>query len=88
MADGLVVGTGNTIGRLDIRLAEVACMDLIQICILRKDGTEPVLIFKPQPAYMKRIDAPKPEELEKLSRECGDMKESDLFEIQRIGASL
>lgn len=84
MADGLVIGTGNTIGRLDLRLAEVACMDIIQVCIHRKDGTGPVLIFQPRPAYLSHIDAPKPEELEKLSRECGNMSEGDLFEIKRI----
>ena len=87
MADGLVIGTGNTLGRLDIRLAEVACLDLIHISIQRKDGTGPVLIFKPPPAYLWHIDAPKPEELEKLSRECGNLQEIDLFEIERITAS-
>ena len=87
MADGLVIGTGNSIGRLDLRLAEVACMDLIQVCIHRKDDTGPILIFKPRRAYLRQIDAPKPEGLEKLSRECSNMKESDLFEIQRIMAS-
>jgi formylmethanofuran dehydrogenase subunit E len=87
MADGLVIGTGNTIGRLDLRLAEVACRDLIDVCIQRKDGTGPILIFKPRLAYLRHIDAPKPEELEKLSRECGNMQESDLFEIKRMTAS-
>jgi formylmethanofuran dehydrogenase subunit E len=87
MADGLVIGTGNTIGRLDLRLAEVACLDLIGVCVHRKDDTGPVLIFKPRPAYLRHIDAPKPEELEKLSRECGNMQESDLFEIKRITVS-
>jgi formylmethanofuran dehydrogenase subunit E len=87
MADGLVIGTGNSIGRLDLRLAEVACMDLISVSVHRKDGTGPVLIFKPRPAYLQHINAPKPEELEKLSRECSKMQENDLFEIQRIPAS-
>jgi len=87
MADGLVIGTGNTIGRLDLRLAEAACLDLIHVCIQRKDGTGPVLIFKPQPTYLRHIDAPKPEELEKLSRQCGNMQEGDLFEIKRITTS-
>ncbi|MHC4325824.1 MAG: formylmethanofuran dehydrogenase subunit E family protein [Planctomycetota bacterium] len=84
MADGLVIGTGNTIGRLDIRLAEVACVDLIQVCVRRKDAAGPVLIFKPRPTYLRQIDAPKLEELEKLSRECGNMRENGLFEIGRI----
>jgi len=87
MADGLVIGTGNTIGRLDIRLAEVACVDLINVCIKRKDGKGSVLIFKPWSAYLQHIDAPKPENLERLSKECGNMQESDLFEIKRIKAS-
>jgi formylmethanofuran dehydrogenase subunit E len=87
MADGLVIGTGNTIGRLDIRLAEVACMDLIHVCVQRKDGRGPVLIFKPRSKYLQHIDAPKPEDLEKLSKECGNMKESELFEVNRIKAS-
>jgi len=87
MADGLVIGTGNTIGRLDLRLAEVACLDLINVCVHRKDGTGSVLIFKPRPAYLRQIDAPKPDELEKLSRECGNMKESDLFEIRCVTTS-
>jgi len=87
MADGLVIGTGNTIGRLDLRLAEVACLDLIQVCTHRKDGTGPVLIFKPRQVYLRHIDAPKPEHLEKLSRECSTMEESDLFEIEQLKAS-
>ena len=87
MADGLVIGTGNTIGRLDLRLAEVARMDLIHVCIQRKDGTGPVLIIKPRREYLRHIDAPKPGDLEKLSRECSTMKESDVFEIQRVTAS-
>ena len=87
MADGLVIGTGNTLGRLDIRLAEVACLDLIHICIQRKNGKGPILVFNPRLAYLRHIDAPKPEKLEELSRECSNMEESDLFEIQRITAS-
>jgi len=84
---GLVIGTGNTIGRLDLRLAEVACLDLIHVCIQRKDSTGPVLIIRPKHAYLRHIDAPKPEELEKLSRECDEMQESDLFKIKRITIS-
>jgi len=86
MADGLAIGTGNSIGRLDLRLAEVVSMDLIQVCIHRKDGTGPVLLIKPLREYLRHIDAPKPEDLEKLSRECSTMKEDYVFEIQRVTA--
>jgi formylmethanofuran dehydrogenase subunit E len=84
LADGLVIGSGNTIGRLDLRLAEVVSLDFIHVCVRRKDGTGPVLIFKPRLSYLRHIDAPKPEALEKLSRECSTMNESDVFEIQRV----
>jgi formylmethanofuran dehydrogenase subunit E len=84
MADGVVIGSGNTIGRLDLRLAEVVSLEFINVCVQRKDGKGPVLIFRPRLSYLRQIDAPKPEELEKLSRECSTLKESDVFEIQRV----
>jgi len=56
MANGLVIATGNCIGRLNIRLAEVMAIDLIHGTIHRKDGTGPVLILKPNPEYLKRKD--------------------------------
>jgi len=87
MADGLVIGTGNSIGRLDLRLAEVVSIDFIHVCIRRKDGVGPILSMRPRRPYLRHIDAPKPEELEKLSRKCSNMEESDLFEIERITAS-
>jgi formylmethanofuran dehydrogenase subunit E len=87
MADGLVIGTGNSIGRLDLRLAEVVSLEFIHVCIRRKDGSGPILLIKPRHTYLKRIDAPKPEELEKLSRACSTMEENELFEIERITTS-
>lgn len=84
MTDGLVVATGNSLGRLDIRLAEVVARDLIHVCIHRKNGTGPVLLFRPRPPYLERIDAPMVSELENLSRQCSTMKEADLFEIERV----
>ena len=84
MADGLVIGTGNCIGRLDIRLAEVMSIDLVHVTICRKDGTGPVLIFRPRPEYLRRIEKRSVQELEKLSRQCSIAKESDLFRVERI----
>jgi formylmethanofuran dehydrogenase subunit E len=88
MADGLIIGTGNAMGWLDIRLAEVASLELINVCVRRKDGTGPVLVFKPQREYLRHIDAPKPEDLETLSKECSTIPESDVFEIRRVAARL
>ena len=84
MADGLVIATGNCIGRLDIRLAEVMSIDLIYIAIRRKDGSGPVLIFRPQSEYLRRIEKRRVHELEGLSRQCINMKEANLFRIERL----
>jgi formylmethanofuran dehydrogenase subunit E len=84
MADGLVIGTGNCIGRLDIRLAEVMSIELIHVAIRRKDGSGPVLIFRPKSGYLKSIETRQVHELEKLSRQCIERKETDLFRIERL----
>jgi len=84
IADGLVIGTGNSIGRLDIRLVEVMSRNLIHIAVRRKDGTGAILIFRPNPEYLRRIEKPLLEELEKLSRQCIAMKEHELFGIERF----
>jgi hypothetical protein len=84
IADGLVIGTGNCIGRLDIRLAEVMSLELIHVAVRRKDGSGPILIFRPNTEYLSRIKARKVHELEKLSRQCINMKEKDLFAIERL----
>jgi formylmethanofuran dehydrogenase subunit E len=84
MADGLVIGTGNCIGRLDIRLAEVMSLDLVHVAVRLKDDSGPVLIFRPKSEYLRRIEKRQVNELEILSRQCISMKETDLFKIERI----
>ncbi len=81
---GLAIGTGNTLGRLDLRMAEVVALEFVQVCVRRKDGAGPILTFRPRLQYLRLIDAPKSEELEKLSRQCGRMPEDDLFEVTRV----
>ena len=87
ISDGLVIWTGNSISRLDIRLAEVMMIDFIQITVRRKDDTGPVLIFRPRLDYLKCIETLPVEELEKLYRQCSVMKESELFHIERVEIS-
>ena len=87
MADGLVIGSGNTMGRLDLRMAEVVSLEFVHVCVRRKDGTGPIMVFRPRLSYLKHIDAPKPEDLEKLSKECSSLPESEVFEIQRIATA-
>ncbi|MBN1807286.1 MAG: formylmethanofuran dehydrogenase subunit E family protein [Sedimentisphaerales bacterium] len=84
MADGLVIGTGNCIGRLNIRLAEVMSLELVHVAVRRVDGSGPVLIFRPHAEYLKRIKGRHVHELEELARKCFEMKEADLFTIERL----
>ena len=84
MVDGLSVGSGNTLGRLDLRLVEV--MDYRQsfVAIRRKDGKGDILEFRPAAAYLKSITNQPVEALERLSRECSQRAEEQLFTIQRL----
>jgi formylmethanofuran dehydrogenase subunit E len=84
IADGLVVGTGNSLGRLDLRLAEELSATEIHVSVRRKDGTGPVLILKPKAAYLERIRSRPDEELETLARECASLPEEKIFEIWAI----
>jgi len=87
LADGLVVGTGNSLGRLDIRLGEVMTLADIHVSIRRKDGTGPVLLFKPDLKYLGKIRSQTDDQLESLARECGQLSEEKLFAIERLPQS-
>ena len=84
LVDGLSVGSGNTLGRLDLRLAEV--MDYRQsfVAIRRKDGQGEILEFRPAAAYLKSITNQPVEALERLARECSETREEKLFTVHRL----
>jgi len=84
LVDGLSVGTGNSLGRLDLRLAEVVIAQQSFVAVRRKDRQEDVLEVRPEPAYLKSITGRPVEELERLSRECSRMPEEKLFTIRRL----
>jgi formylmethanofuran dehydrogenase subunit E len=86
LADGLVVGTGNSIGRLDIRLAEALAVSDIHVSVRRQDGTGPVLLLKPSLKYLDKIRRRPAAQLEALAHECGDIPEADLFEVSKVPA--
>jgi formylmethanofuran dehydrogenase subunit E len=87
IADGLVVGTGNSIGRLDIRLGEVMTMADIHVSIRRKDGIGPVLLLKPKVEYLEKIRSQPDEQLDALAHECGQLPEEKLFAIEKLPQS-
>lgn len=84
LVDGLAVGTGNSPGRLDLKLAEVFDYRQSFVAARRKDGAGPVLEFRPPPAYLKSLLNQPVEKLESLSRDCADRAEAELFVIQRF----
>jgi formylmethanofuran dehydrogenase subunit E len=87
LADGLVVGTGNSIGRLDIRLGEVMTMADIHVSVRRKVGTDPVLLLKPNQKYLGKICHQPDKELAALSLECSQLPENELFAIEQLPVS-
>jgi formylmethanofuran dehydrogenase subunit E len=87
LADGLVVGTGNSIGRLDIRLGEVMTMADIHVSVRRKDGTGPVLLLKPNLQYLEKIRHQPDDQLTALSIECSQLPENRLFAIEQLLSS-
>ena len=84
IADGLVVGTGNSIGRLDLRLAEAMSLSEVHVSVRRKDGTGPVLLLKPDLKYLEKIRSQPDDQLETLARECGQLPEKELFQIEKV----
>ncbi len=87
VADGLVVGTGNSLGRLDIRLGEVMTQADVHVSVRRKDGTGPVLLLKPKVEYLEKIRSQPDDQLEALSHECGQLPEEKLFTMEKLPQS-
>jgi formylmethanofuran dehydrogenase subunit E len=80
LVDGLSVGTGNSLGRLD----EVLTCRQAFVAVGRKDGKGEVLEFRPQPEYLKSILDQPVEKLEALCKECSQMPEEKLFSVRRV----
>jgi formylmethanofuran dehydrogenase subunit E len=82
LVDGLSVGTGNSLGRLDLRLVEVLIYQQAFVAARRKDHKGEVLELRPSAAYLKSIMDQPLDKLEGLSRQCIDKPEQELFTIR------
>ena len=85
LVDGLSVGTGNSQGRLDLRMAEVLTWEQSFVAVRRKDGKGGVVEFRPHELYLASIMSQPVERLEALCQECAKMPEDKLFTIGRVG---
>jgi formylmethanofuran dehydrogenase subunit E len=85
LVDGLSVGTGNSQGRLDLRMAEVMTWEESFVAVRRKDGKGGVLEMRPHVAYLASIINQPVEKLEALCQEGMKMPEEKLFVIGRVG---
>jgi formylmethanofuran dehydrogenase subunit E len=85
LVDGLSVGTGNSQGRLDLRLAEVLVYQESFVAVRRKDGRGEVLEFRLESEYLKSVMNQPVEKLEALCQECAKMPEGKLFTVRRVG---
>ena len=84
LVDGLSVGTGNSQGRLDLRMAEVLTWQQSFVAVRRKDGKGGVIEFRPHEDYLKSIMNQPLEKLEALCKECSQMPEGKLFAVKRV----
>ena len=73
------MGTGNSQGRLDLIIQEVTDRNLSFITISRKDGIGGILVLEPDHDYMTKILNRQVEDLEKLSLECKEMPDEELY---------
>jgi len=85
LVDGLSVGTGNSQGRLDLRMAEVLTWEESFVAVRRKDGKGEVLEFRPEASYLKSIMDQPVGKLEALCQECAKLPENKLFAVRRVG---
>ena len=84
LVDGLSVGTGNSQGRLDLRMAEVLTWEESFVAVRRKDGKGGVLELRPHELYLASIMSQPVERLEALCQECAKMPEDKLFTVARV----
>ena len=84
LVDGLSVGTGNSQGRLDLRMAEVLTWEESFVAVRRKDGKGAVLEFRPEASYLKSIMDQPVEKLEALCQDCAKRPEKQLFAVRRV----
>jgi formylmethanofuran dehydrogenase subunit E len=85
LVDGLSVGTGNSQGRLDLRMAEVLTWEQSFVAVRRKNGKGGVVEFRPHEVYLASIMNQPVEKLEALCQECAKMPEDRLFTMRRVG---
>jgi hypothetical protein len=84
MADGIVIGTGNSIGRLDIKLSPVPKMEMVCVEISKKTPGGPKILYKPKLKYLHKILTAPAEDIHILSEECFKMDNGMLFDEERI----
>jgi hypothetical protein len=78
------VGSGNSQGRLDLRLSEVLVWQECFVAVRRKDGKGGVIELRPRLAYLKSIMGQSEDKLDALCKECASLPEDKLFEIKKI----
>jgi formylmethanofuran dehydrogenase subunit E len=83
LVDGVAVGTGNSLGRLDLRLAEVFSWTQAFVSVRRKDGRGNILEFRPRAAFIQSILNQPVEKLEALSRDTISRPQEALFELRQ-----
>jgi hypothetical protein len=84
LVDGLVAGTGNSLGRLDLRLAEVLDHRETFIAMRRRNVQGAVIGPRPTVARLKSITDQPVATPQDLSRDCARKPEQVPFLVHRL----
>lgn len=84
LADGVIIGTGNSLGRLNIRVSPVPKMEMVCVEVRKATGAGPTILYKPKFDYMHKILVAPEEAVHTLSHECFEMDNAMLFDQERI----
>lgn len=74
----------DSLGRLDLRRAEVLDYRQSFVAVRRKDGTGGILGVPAALPHLKSITNQSVEARERLSRECAERREAELFTVQKF----
>lgn len=86
LIEGLMVGTGNSPGRLDLGFAPAEGIEKIEVLIVPKDiHQDRAMLLRPSQNYLGYIYGAPANKVESLAFSCASRDEALLFDIQWIG---
>lgn len=86
LMEGLMVGTGNSPGRLNLRMSEVHAPSQIFVSIRSLSDPTRVVVYEPHDTYLEMIRVWPVDQIAQLARECAGLPAEELYRIERHAA--